>query len=122
MWDRRQEIRSIPSEASIGLGAVQSIQNDILGMSKVSTRWVPRMLNDDQKGIWLNISRYLLSCYEEDPNNFIQQAVTFDETRVLHIDPDSKLQSKQWKQRGSALPNKFKGTFSREGDGLNLLG
>ena len=67
MSDRRRDLRSIASEVAISFGAVQSILSDILGMSKVSARWVPRMMNDDQKRIQLVISRYLLSCHEDDP-------------------------------------------------------
>ena len=47
------------------MGAVQSILTDLLGMSKVSGRWVPRKLTEDQKRNRLNNSRYLLSCYED---------------------------------------------------------
>ena len=49
MCDRRRDLRSIASEMGISFGAVQTILTDILGMSKVSARWVPRMLTDDQK-------------------------------------------------------------------------
>ena len=61
MCDRSRDKRSIASEVAISFGAVQSILTDILGMSKVSARWVPRMLTDDQKRTWLYICRYLLS-------------------------------------------------------------
>ena len=50
MCDRRQDLRSIASEVGISIGAVQSILTNILGMSEVSSRWVPRMSPDDQKG------------------------------------------------------------------------
>ena len=30
----------------------------LIGMLKVSSRWVPRMLTDDQKRTWLDISRF----------------------------------------------------------------
>ena len=66
MYDRRQNLRDIASEVGISFGAVQSILPDILGMSKVSARWVPRMLTEDQKRSRLDISRYLLSSYEDD--------------------------------------------------------
>ena len=36
----------------------------------------------------LNISRYLLSHYEDYPGDFIEQVVTQDETCVHHFDPD----------------------------------
>ena len=64
---------------------------DILGMFKVSARWVPIMLTDDQKRSRLDISRYLLSRYEDDPGDFIVRVVTQCETLVHHFDPESKM-------------------------------
>ena len=81
-------------------------------MSKVLTRWVPRMLTDDQNRTPLDISRYLLSRYEEDPGDFIVQVINQDETRVYHFDTESKMQSKQWKHLGSPHPKKFKRVHS----------
>ena len=60
----------------MSFGAVQSILTNILGMSKVSGRWVPIMLAEDQKRNRLNISRYLLSHYEEDSEKFMDRVVT----------------------------------------------
>ena len=90
--DRRRDLRSIASEGGIRFGAVQTILTDILGMSKVSARWVPRMLTDDQKRSRLDISRYLLSRYEDDPGDFIDRVVTQDGTWVHHFDSESKMQ------------------------------
>ena len=56
MCVRRRDLQSIASELGISFGAVQSILTDILGMSNVSARWVPRMLTEDQKRIFLCIS------------------------------------------------------------------
>ena len=44
LCDRRRDLRSIASEVGISFGAVQSILTDILGMPKVSARWLQRML------------------------------------------------------------------------------
>ena len=77
-------------------------------MSKVSARWVPRMLADDQKQSRLDISRYLLSRYEDDPGDFIDRVVTQDETQVHHFEPELKMQSMQWKHPCSPPPKKFK--------------
>ena len=71
----------------ITFGAVQSILTDILGMSKVLARWVPPMLSDDQKRHRLDNSRYLLSRYEDDPDDLIEQDVTQNEPWVHHFDP-----------------------------------
>ena len=59
------------------------------------------MLTDDQKRTQLNISRYCLSHYEDDPGDFIKLVVTQDETLAHHFDSESKMQSKQWKHPGS---------------------
>ena len=37
------------------------------------------MLTDDQKRTWRDISRYLLSRYEDNPSNFIERVVIQDE-------------------------------------------
>ena len=104
MCDMRRDLRSIASEVCMSFEAVQSILTDILGMSKVSARWVLRMLTDDQKKTRLDISSCLLFCYEDDPGDFIEQVVTQDETWVHHFDPESKMQSKHWKQPDSSPP------------------
>ena len=62
-------------------------------MSKVSARWVHRMVSKDQKRNGLNISRSLLSHYENDPEEFMYLVVTQDETWVHHFDWESKKQS-----------------------------
>ena len=77
------------------VGAVQSILTDILGFSNVSARWVPRMLTKDQKKSRLDISKYLLSLYEDDPEEFMHGVVIQDETSVHHFDPDAKKHSMQ---------------------------
>ena len=59
MCDRRRRLHDITRQISIRFGAVQCILTDILGMSKVSARWVPRMLTKDQRRaglIFLSIS------------------------------------------------------------------
>ena len=60
--DRKRDLRSIASEMGISFKAVKSILTDILGMSKVSARWVPRMLTNDQKRTQLDISILGISC------------------------------------------------------------
>ena len=49
-----------------------------------------------KKGCRLDISRYLLSRYEDNPGDFIDRVVTQDETWVHYFDPESIMQSMQW--------------------------
>ena len=67
------------------------------------------MLTDDQKRTQLDISRYLPSRFEDD---LIRRVVTLDETWVHYFDPESKMQSKQWKHPGSSPLRKFKRVHS----------
>ena len=47
-------------------------------MSKVSAKMGSGMLTNDQKRTTLDISRYLLSSYEDDTGDFIERVVTHD--------------------------------------------
>ena len=68
----------------------------------------PAMLIHDQKRTLHDISRYLLSPYENDPGNFIECVVTQDDTWIHHFDPEAKMQSQQWTYPGSPPIKKFK--------------
>ena len=100
MCDRRRDLQTFASKVGISFGAVQTILTDILGMSKVSATWVPRMLTDDQKRCQLDISKYLLSRYD--------RVVTQDESWVHNFDPESKMQSVRWKHSGLPLPRSLR--------------
>ena len=54
------------------------------------------MLTKDQKKSRLDISKYLPSLYEDDPEEFMRRVVTQDDTWVQHLDPQTKTQSMQW--------------------------
>ena len=108
MCDRRRSQRDIAGQIGISFGAVQSLLTDILGRSKVSARWIPRMLIKDQKKSRLDISKYLLSLYEADPEQFMRRVVTQDETCVHRFDPEAKKQRMQWKHPGSSLLRNFR--------------
>ena len=49
-----------------------------------------------------------MSLYEDDPEEFMHQVMTQNETWVHHFDPVAKKQSMQWKYPGSHPPKIFK--------------
>lgn len=108
MADRRIKVREIVEAVGISYERVQNILTNELGMSKISARWVPRLLTVDQKRVRFQTSSDLLLHYEADPNNFMERFVTTDETWVHYYQPESKQQSKQWKHKGSPPPKKAK--------------
>src|SRR5215468_5493586 len=101
--DRRMKVSRLVEEIGILAGAVWTIIHEKLDMSKVSARWVPRMLSSFQKDCQENLE--LLTEY---PKYFFQRLVTGDETWVYHRDPESKMESMQWKHKTSPTPKKFK--------------
>lgn len=106
--DRRVTERQIAFELTISQERVHNIIRDELGMSKVSARWVPKLLTPDHKRTRLLTSRDNLALFEQNPDGFLQRFVTMDETWVHHYQPESKEQSKQWKRPGSPTPRKAK--------------
>ena len=105
--NRRIRVAELASECGISNGSVYTIIHEHLGMSKVSTRWVPRNLNmqDRQQRVE---SIELLEVYNANPEDFHTHLVTVDETWLHHWDPDAKKESMQWKHSGSPLPKKFR--------------
>ena len=95
LYYKRRNLCDIARQIGISFGAVLSILTDILGMIKVSARWVPRMLTKHQKKSRLAISKYPLSLYEDDPKEVMHRVVTQEETWVNHFVPEAKRQSMQ---------------------------
>jgi len=116
--DRRLTIRHIVETTS----TVHRIVSEDLGMRKVSARWVPRMLTEEQKKVYVNVCNDLLSRLQAEPQTFLDRIVTQDETWVHHIDPDTKRQSMIWKHVTSPSPKEIQGyPISRQGYGDGLL-
>lgn len=112
LTDRRLTIREIADTIGISYERTQNIIVNELGFSKVSARWVPRLLSVEQKRIRLTISRDCLEMFEADPQDFLARFVTMDETWVHHYTPESKQQSKQWKKPDEPTPKKAKTILS----------
>ncbi len=90
------------------MGSTHSILKDRLHLSKLSARWVPKLLSEDQLATKANLSLQTLNKWDANPDEFLQRIVTEDETWLYQYDPEDKQQSKQWLPRGSCCPMKGK--------------
>jgi len=81
-------------------------------MRKLSAKWVPKCLNADEKRQRCQSSEQILVFFRRDPNDFLSQLVTMDETWLYHYDPETKQQSVEWQHSGSHRPKKFRGQKS----------
>ena len=71
-------------------------------MRRIRAKFVPRFLTDDQKENRVEISQELLANANGN-ENFLKNIIT-DETWVYGYDVETKMQSSQWKGKGSPRP------------------
>ncbi|XP_073399608.1 histone-lysine N-methyltransferase SETMAR-like [Dendrobates tinctorius] len=106
--DRRVTIRHVAEVTGISYGSIQRILAKELHMKKVSARWVPKMLTDEQKKKRVDISIANLKKFQADKEHFLSRFLTMDETWIHHFDPETKQQSMTWKRADEPTPKKFK--------------
>ena len=74
-------------------------------MRRISAKFVPRLLIDDQKGNRVEISQELLANANGN-ENFLKNIITGDETWVYGYDAETKMQWSQWMGKGFPRPKK----------------
>lgn len=104
--DRRKKVLEIARTMQISCGSAETIIHDHLKMSKVSARWVPRNLTDRDRERRVTTSQEIVDVFESDPVKFVRQTLTGDKTWDHHWDPESKVESMQWRH-ASSPPRKF---------------
>ena len=65
-------------------------------------------LTPDQKLTRLVMSEANLARFEAEPDRFVERFLTQDECWVHHFEPETKMQSMQWKHSTSPAPKKAK--------------
>ena len=76
-------------------------------MRKLTVRWVPKSLSDEQMATRASVCSALLKRFRSK-DDFLLRLVTVDETWVHYYEPENKAQSRQWVGPGSPRPKKFK--------------
>ena len=92
--DRRIHVEEIARALGNSHGSVSTILHDRLGMCKLTARWVPKPLSDEQMATRASVYGALLKrCRSKD--DFLLRLVTADETWVHHYEPENKAKSRQ---------------------------
>lgn len=89
MENRRITIREVAEDVGISVGSCHAIFSDVLGMKRVAAKFVPKLLNFDQKNRRMSISQELLNDVNDDPD-LLKRVVTGDETWVYGYDAETK--------------------------------
>ena len=105
--DRRIQVEEIAQALGISHGSVSTILHDRLGMRKLTARWVPKSLSDEQMATRTSVCSALLKRFRSK-DDFLLRLVTVDETWVHYYEPENKAQSRQWVGPGSPRSKKFK--------------
>ena len=103
--DRRVAVKQLAAITKMSVGSIEIILHDHLHMSKVSSRWVQRLLTPNRKEQRANSCKELIELESKD-TRFFYRIVTMDETWVHHFDPEIKSSSMQWKSPSSPTPKK----------------
>ncbi|UYV79244.1 hypothetical protein LAZ67_17001721 [Cordylochernes scorpioides] len=103
--NRRITVRKVSEDLNISIGSCHSIFINDLGMRRVAAKFVPKLLNCDQKQHRMNIANEMLDSVRDDPN-LLQRDITGDESWVYGYDVETKAQSSQWKLPHEPRPKK----------------
>ena len=90
--DRRVQVDEIAQALGISHGSVSTILHARLGMRKLTARWVPKSLSDEQMATTASVCSALLKRFRSE-GDFLLRLVTVDETWVHYYEPENKAQS-----------------------------
>ncbi|GFT53187.1 protein GVQW3 [Trichonephila clavipes] len=110
--DRRLPVREIAQESHISVGSCDEILRKDLNMRRVSAKFVPRLLTEDQQFQRLATSSDLFQSTSDDPV-FMKLILTGNESWVYGYYPETKQKSSQWKIPGSPRPKKARQVRSK---------
>ena len=120
--DRRIQMEEIAQALGISHDSVSTILHAHLGMRKLTARWVPKSLSDEQMANRAPVCSVLLKCFRPKAD-FLLHLVTVDETWVHYYQPENKAQSYQWVGSGSPEAKEVQdATICWQGDGHSILG
>ena len=106
--DRRIKVEEIANALHNSHGSVSTTLHDHLGMHKLTDRWVPKSLSDEQMATRASVYSALLKQFRSKEDDFLSRLVTVDETWVHYYEPENNAQSRQSVGPGSPRPKKLK--------------
>ena len=77
--DRRIQVQEIAQALGISHGSVSTILHDRLGIRKLTARWVPKSLSDEQMATRASVCSVLLKRFRSE-DDFLLRLMTVDET------------------------------------------
>ena len=97
-------VRDIARKVGISLSTVHLILKKHLKVSKISARWVPHLLTDEQKRQRVKVAKKLLQMFPKYDKKQFANVVTGDATWVHYSEPVRKVSNKIWATKHSKRP------------------
>ena len=107
MRDRQVSIRRAAYSLGIPKTIIHEIMDNQLGMKKVCTRWILKLLTQIQRANRVDCYQELLHESKVHQDNFFDCIVTGDESWIHHYDPVSQLEAKVWKRLGEQISTRL---------------
>ena len=102
--DARFTVCDIARKVGISLSTVHLILKKHLKVRKISARWVPHLLTDEQKRQRVKMAKKLLQMFPKYDKKQFANVVTGDETWVHYFEPVRKVSNKIWATKHSKRP------------------
>ena len=106
LTNRRITVREVAEVIHISISSCHSLFTNNLGIRRVAAKFVPKLLNFDQKQHCINIVKKLLNSVGNDPN-LLQRVIIGDKSWIYGYDMEIKTQSFQWKLSHESRPSGF---------------
>ena len=94
--DARFTVRDIAQKVGIPPSTVHLILKKHLKVRKISARWVPHLLTDEQKRQRVKVAKKLLQMFPKSDKKQFANVVTGDETWVHYLNPSERIAIRSW--------------------------
>ncbi|XP_062583452.1 uncharacterized protein LOC134245195 [Saccostrea cucullata] len=102
----RYTVKVLARIVGISIGAVHEILTIDLGYRKISARWIPHLLNEEQKASRVACAKKIITLFKKRKNRLFSDipVVTGDETWVHYFQPQRKFDNKIWMTKQGKRP------------------
>ena len=102
--DARYTVLDIAKSLGMSSGTVHKILSKELNLQKISTRWVPHLMTEEQKEKRVKLFKNLLKKFKKCDKRKLYNLLTGDETWVYYFEPQRKVDNRMWLKKGSRRP------------------
>jgi len=87
--DRRINLERAAEMSIVGRQTAQHVICDVLGLKRVTERWVPRLWTPEQRQFRVHVATELSKRHEIEGDDFIDNIIVGDESVVFYYTPDT---------------------------------